>query len=96
MNYELIETGGGYIVKLGNGMYLNSYHETGNKKTAKVFATKDHALTSIGIWVRGQCINRSHILPILCQTVKSLDTGISKCMGTTNTRTSLVLGVSSV
>lgn len=53
MNYELIETGGGYIVKLGNGMYLNSYHETGNKKTAKVFATKDHALTSIGIWVRG-------------------------------------------
>jgi|19_taG_2_1085344.scaffolds.fasta_scaffold208798_1 hypothetical protein len=53
MNYELIKTGGGYIVKLGKGMYLNSYHEVAGEDSAKIFPSIEHAETSIEIWIRG-------------------------------------------
>ena len=52
MDNVFVKVGGGCLVKLGTGMYLNSYFEAGCKETAKIYATKDHAKTAFEIWLR--------------------------------------------
>ncbi len=52
MDNVFVKVGGGCLVKLGTGMYLNSYFEAGCKETAKIYATRDHAIVALEIWLR--------------------------------------------